>query len=89
MFYDEKGQLKPDAAARFVRASDDGANLVSQLQKIAYNQAKTDANLDTLTRGQRTAPDQGGREMRQSELSDKAKYFMDNVIGNINEPSRY
>jgi hypothetical protein len=89
LFYDEKGQLKPDAAARFVRASDDGANLVSQLQKIAYNQAKTDANLDTLTRGQRTAPDQGGREMRQSELSDKAKHFIENVIGGVNEPSRY
>jgi hypothetical protein len=89
LFYDEKGHFKPDAAARFVRASDDGANLVSQLQKIAYNQAKTDANLDTLTRGQRTAPERGGREMRQSELGEKAEEFRRNVIGNLNEPLRY
>ena len=89
LFYDENGQFKPDAAARFVRASDDGASLVSQLQKIAYSQAKTDANLDTLTRGQRTAPEQGGREMRQDESQKEVDNFMANVVGNMNAGPSY
>jgi hypothetical protein len=89
LFFDDKGQLLPDAAARYVRASDDGKNLVSQLQTIAYNQAKTEANMDVLTRGQRTAPEQGGREMRQNEIGEKARDFIENVIGGINTPSRY
>jgi len=89
LFFDENGQAKPDAAARFVRASDDGANLVSQLQKIAYNQATTDANLNTLTRGQRTAPENSGREMRQDEPQEQVNAWITDVMGSANEQPAY
>jgi hypothetical protein len=90
LFYNEDGTFKADAARRFVMASDDGNNLVSQLQKIAYRQAKTEATQEILTRGQRTAPEQGGRQAGQDDQEAQAlEYFKQSIIGGINTPNNY
>jgi hypothetical protein len=83
LFYDEKGFLKQDAAARFVRASDDGGNLITQLQKIAYDKAKTEANLDILTRSQRTAPNQGARSVKQGESDARVNAYIDAITAGL------
>lgn len=89
LFFDENGQLKADAAARFVRASDDGGNLITQLQRIAYDKAKTEANLDILTRSQRTSPESGGRVQKQDVNEEKVNTYIQNLVGGINQSSNY
>lgn len=89
LFYDENGLLKADAAARFVMASDDGKNLVTQLQRIAHEKAKTEANLDILTRGQRTAPEQGARTMGKDESADKVKNFISQTLGGVSSTKHF
>jgi len=81
LFYDEQGLLKADAAARFVMASDDGKTLVAQLQRIAHEKAKTEANLDVLTKGQRTAPSTSARTMGKEDIREKAQSYVDNLLG--------
>ncbi len=89
LFKDENGNLKADAAARFVRASDDGGNLVTQLQRIAYDKAQTEANLEVLTRSQRTAPESGGTAQKQDVNQEKVKEHINNLVGGINTGSTY
>lgn len=89
LFYDENGYLKADAAARFVRASDDGKDLLTQLQRIAYDNAKTDANLDVITKSQRTAPESGGMTQRQDVNEEKVKAHLQQLVGGVNQSSRF
>lgn len=89
LFYDENGLLKADAAARFVMASDDGKNLVTQLQRIAHEKAKTEANLDILTRGQRTVPEQGARTMGKDESAEKVKRYLDQTLGGLSSQKHF
>ena len=89
LFYDENGLLKADAAARFVMASDDGKNLVTQLQRIAHEKAKTEANLDILTKGQRTAPSTSARTMGKADLGDKAKSYVEGLLGGMNSSKHF
>lgn len=89
LFKDESGNFKPDAAARFVRASDDGANLITQLQQIAYDKAKTEANLDILTRSQRTSPNSGGTAQKQDVNQEKVNDYIQKLVGGVNQSSNY
>jgi len=89
LFYDENGLLKADAAARFVMASDDGKNLVTQLQRIAHEKAKTEANLDILTKGQRTAPSTSARTMGKADLGDKAKSYVEGLLGGLSSSKHF
>lgn len=89
LFYDQNGKLKPDAAARFVMASDDGKNLVAQLQEIARRKAKTEANLDVLSRGKRTLPNKGARNLTQGNGEDKVQGYIKSLMGGVIEPRRF
>jgi len=89
LFYDDKGNLKEDAMARFVMASDDGKNLLTALQTIAQNKAKTEANLDIITRSQRTAPEQGGAGMMTDVNEDRVQEHIKSLVGGVNVGQRY
>jgi hypothetical protein len=55
LFYDKEGNLLPDAASNYVMAQH-GYDLVGQYKKLAEQKARTDANLEILNRGVKTAP---------------------------------
>ena len=89
LFYDDKGNLKADAAAQFVMASDDGRDLLATLQTIAQKKAATEANLDTITRSQRIAPEQGGVGTMQDVNEGSVENHIKNFTGGLNTAHTY
>ena len=62
---------------------------VAQAYLSMHEKAKTEANLDILTKGQRTAPSTSARTMGKADLGDKAKSYVEGLLGGMNSSNHF